>query len=101
MIEAIAVKFPDGVERDISPLGLTEEAVELLDVQEQIASDGFQFSRLPKTFRRCLVDSLRASGYEDAEIDRATRSIPITCPVNVLRPMLMALFGIESDSAGG
>lgn len=89
------IKLPNGREYDFAALPFSEEAIELISMNEQ--SD-VSMGAFLKVFRACIRQSLEASGYKPDEIDAALKSIPLS---DKGQPVLAKIMAVLLDGNVG
>lgn len=72
------VEFPNGKLYAVAPLGLTEEACDLLEMQEQLGEDGFSMARFVRVIRTCISQAMDAAGNTPDEIREALGCVPLS-----------------------
>ena len=91
----VAVKFPNGKDYAVAPLGLTDEACELLEIQEEMDGEEFSMARFVRCVRNCAVQSMLAAGNTIDEVNEALASVPLSVggDSRVFKDLLSAMIG--------
>ena len=83
--------LPNGREYDFAPLGYTEEACRLLELQESMDEDGFRASTFLRCLRANMIQSLIDGGSSSDDAVAAVASIQINDKETVHRVMAAML----------
>lgn len=91
----VTVTFPNGKAYPVAPLGLTDEACELLEVQEAMEEADFSMARFVRVIRNCAVQSMLAAGNDLDAVNEALASVPLSIGGDsaVFKDMLSAMIG--------